>query len=85
MVTMLPDAMNAELVREPFVPLRIYLSDGRTYYITNPGLCFINRGAMYIARIDRPHSRLADDLDCIALRHIVSVEQVENGDAQQAA
>jgi len=73
---MLPEAINNELTREPFVPLRIDPDDGRTYVIRDPGLCFINRGSMYIARIDRPNSRLADDLDLISLRHIVSVEQV---------
>jgi hypothetical protein len=73
---MLPEAMNSELTREPFVPLRIYLDDGRTYVIRDSSLCLINHGSMYIARIDRPHSRLADDLDVISLRHVVSVEQV---------
>jgi len=72
---MLPEAMENELAREPFIPLRIYLDDGRTYLIGNPGRCLINRGSMYIARIDRPHTHLADDLDLISLRHIVSVEQ----------
>jgi hypothetical protein len=77
---MMPDAVNAELSREPFVPLRFFLSDGRTLVIRNPGLTFINRGALYVARIDRPNSRLADDLDVISLRHIVSIGQV-NGES----
>lgn len=72
---MMPDALNAELSRDPFIPLRLYLSDGRTVVIPNPGLCFINRGALYVARIDRPNSRLADDLDVVSLRHVVSIEQ----------
>jgi len=87
---MLPDALDAELSRKPFVPLRLFLADGRTIVIRNPGLCYINRGSVYIARVDRPDSRLADDLDLISLRHIVSIEQIEpeapgNGTKQSAA
>jgi len=78
---MMPDAVNFELSRDPFVSLRFFLSDGNTLLVTNPGLCFINRGALYIARIDRPNSRLADDLDCISLRHIVRIEQVDDQSA----
>jgi len=77
---MLPETMEHELTREPFVPLRLYLDNGRTYLIDDPGRCFITRGSMYIARIDRPHSHLADDLDLISLRHIVSIEQAPDAD-----
>lgn len=80
----MPDALNTELMREPFVPLRLYLSDGRTYIVHNPGLCWINRGSVYIARVDRPNSRLMDDVDLISLRHIVSIEQID-GETQRAA
>lgn len=79
---MMPGAMNAELSRDPFVPLRLFLSDGRQVVIKNPGLCFINRGALYVARIDRPNSRLADDLDVVSLRHVVSVEQASEGNGK---
>lgn len=73
---MMPDTLNAELVQEPFVPLRLYLSDGRTYLIRNPGLCWIARGSVYIARTDRPNSRIAQDIDVVSLRHIVQLERV---------
>ena len=73
---MLPDALNHELSREPFVPMRLFVSDGRSYVIRNPNLCLITRGALYIARIDRLHSRLADDMDVVDVRHITRVEQI---------
>ena len=79
---MMPEALNQELSREPFIPLRLYLSDGQVLEILNPGLCWINRGSVYLARVDRPRSRLMDDVDLISLRHIVRVEQIEsNGEA----
>jgi hypothetical protein len=73
---MLPTAVDYELSREPFVPLRIYVSDGHSYVARNPNLCLITRGALYIARTDRPQSRLADDMDVIDVRHITRIEQV---------
>jgi hypothetical protein len=86
---MLSSALNDELTREPFLGLRLFLADGRTIEILNPGLCFINHGALYAARVDRPGSRIAADLDLISLRHIVSIEHIEpeppSRDAKQPA
>lgn len=74
-----PEALLSELEREPFVPIRLNLSDGTKVEIENPGLSFINNLALYLARTDRPNSRLAADFRLISLRHIVSVEQIEPG------
>ena len=74
-----PEAIDQELSREPFVPIRLHLTDGSTFDIYNPGLSFIARLALYVARSDRPHSRIMDDFRLISLRHIVSVELLENG------
>lgn len=68
-----PDALAAELDRDPFIPLRLHLSNGRTLDITNPGLCFIARMGLYCFRA-RPHESLAEDVEIISLRHIASVE-----------
>ncbi|MGB9623373.1 MAG: hypothetical protein ACPMAQ_00785 [Phycisphaerae bacterium] len=72
---MSPETLAAELNREPFIPLRIHLSDGRTLDVANPGLCFIARLALYAFRA-KPRNALADDVQVISLRHIVSVETV---------
>jgi len=45
--------------------------------IQNPGLAFIARLAVYVARTDRPHSRIMDDFRLVSLNHIVSVELLE--------
>ncbi len=73
----MPEALAAELEREPFVPLRLHLTDGRSVEIYNSGLCFIARQGLYVFRTDRPHAALADDVVLISLRHIVSLEQLE--------
>lgn len=70
-----PEAVANELNREPFIPLRLRLSDGRTVDIANPGLCFVARLALYFFRA-KPHDALAEDVEIISLRHIVSIETV---------
>jgi len=74
-----PEALAQELEREPFIPLRLRLSDGRTFDIGNPGLCFIARLGLYAFRA-KPHSALAEDVEIISLRHIVSVETIAPAD-----
>jgi len=81
---MTPDAIGQELAREPFVPIRIFVSDGHAYDVRNPGLCLIFRGTMYIARIDRP-SRITDDMDVIDCAHITRIEQIDEPAPQRSA
>lgn len=76
---MTAEAIDRELSCEPFVPIRLHLSDGDSVEIHNPGLAFIARMALYVARTDRPHSRIMDDFRLISLRHIVSIELLGNG------
>jgi hypothetical protein len=68
-----PEALAQELNRDPFIPLRLRLFDGRTFDIQNPGLCFIARLGLYAFRA-KPHDALAEDVEVISLRHIVSIE-----------
>jgi len=68
-----PEALAQQLNRDPFIPLRLRLSDGRIFEIKNPGLCFIAQLAVYAFRA-KPHDALAEDVEVISLRHIVSVE-----------
>jgi len=80
---MTPDTIGQELAREPFVPIRIFVSDGHAYDVRNPGLCLIFRGTMYIARIDRP-SRITDDMDVIDCAHITRIEQIDEVSTQSS-
>ena len=74
---MTAQAIDQELSRDPFVPLRLNLSNGHTVDITNPGLAFIAKMAIYVARTDRPQSRIVDDFRLISLRHIVSIDLLD--------
>src|SRR5438477_7777886 len=73
---MTPQAIDQELTRDPFVPIRLFVSDGHSYEVRNPGLCLIVRGTLYIARTDRP-SRVSDDMDVIDSSHVTRIEQLD--------
>ena len=68
-----PETLAGELNRDPFIPLRIRLTDGRHINVVNPGLCFIARLSLFVFAA-RPHDALAEDVQVINLRGIVSVE-----------
>jgi hypothetical protein len=70
-----PETLAQELNRDPFMPLRLRLSDGRTIDIQNPGVSFIARLALYAFRA-KPHHTLAEDVEIISLRNIDSVETI---------
>jgi len=68
-----PEALAKELNRDPFIPLRVRMVDGRHLDVVNPGLCLIARLALYVFA-GKPHDALAEDVQIISLRGIVSVE-----------
>jgi hypothetical protein len=68
-----PETLAKELNRDPFIPLRIHLVDGRRIEIQNPGLCFIARLSLYVFAA-QPRHALAEDVELVSLRGIVSVE-----------
>ncbi len=45
---MRPDEIRAHLRREPFRPIRIYISDGSSYDVRHPELMFVSRAEVVI-------------------------------------
>ncbi len=74
---MSPERIDKELARDPFIPLRLHLSNGQTVDIRNPGLVWIIRLSLFVARTDRLDSRMAEDYEIVSLRHIVRIEMLE--------
>ena len=75
-----PESLAKELDRDPFIPLRIHLADGRSVEIHNPGLCFIARLSLYVFAA-KPRHALAEDVQLISLRGIISVETLPPAEA----
>jgi hypothetical protein len=73
---MTAEALRSELRRHPFVPLRIFLTDGKTYEIRHPEMVLLSQREVYIGRETHPGSGVAATLDLVSLLHVVRVEQV---------
>jgi hypothetical protein len=74
---MRPESLRDELHRQPFVPLRVYLTDGKTYDIRHPEMAIVTSREVYVGREETsPGSGIARGLDLVSLLHVVRVEQV---------
>ena len=72
-----PESLRAELNRQPFVPLRIHLTDGKMYDIRHPEMAIITSREVYVGREETsPGSGVAKGCDLVSLLHVVRVEQV---------
>jgi hypothetical protein len=75
-----PQALIQQLDKEPFVPFRVHLSDGRTLEVFNPGLTYVTGTTFYVlhpADRNNERTRHMSEARLIALRHIVSIEPIE--------
>lgn len=76
---MLQTELNDELAREPFVPLRLHLSNGESFDIQNPGLVWVTRHSVFIARSPlKPGARAIEGYELVSLVHIVRLERLED-------
>jgi hypothetical protein len=71
--------VQAELDREPFVPLRFHLASGKTIDVRHPNSAFMMDFAVLILHRLRPRTSAIGKYDVINLRLIEKVEQLHNG------
>ncbi|MGQ9650926.1 MAG: hypothetical protein ACUVXJ_12515 [Phycisphaerae bacterium] len=79
-VCMRPEDLRDLLRRQPFVPVKIHLSDGTTYEVRHPEMAIIGRSTATIGVEKQEGSGIADRLMYRSLLHIVRVEDA-NGRA----
>jgi hypothetical protein len=63
--------------RQPFVPFRLFLTDGRTYDIRHPEFIWVQRARVDVALDPDPKTGVIDRVDFLSLLHIVRVEDIE--------
>jgi hypothetical protein len=68
--------LEAELERDPFVPLRLRLVSGKTLEVSVPGAAWVLRNAVLVFQNAKPGRARVDGYDVIALRNIERLEQV---------
>jgi hypothetical protein len=78
---MRPEEFRTLLRRQPFIPIRVYLSDGTSYEIYHPEMAFLTRSTVEIGFEEQKGSGVADRVMHCSLLHIV---RIENADGQTA-
>jgi hypothetical protein len=73
-----------ELQREPFVPLRLHLSSGKTMDIPYPNTAWIRQNTILIVHPLHAGTQAIGNYDVIALRLIERIEQIRTEDQRQA-
>jgi hypothetical protein len=69
-----PDDVRMELRRQPFVPFRLHLTDGRTFEVRHPDMVLVMSRSLVVGIIDPPGSTYPERNEVIALMHVVSLE-----------
>ncbi len=74
---MRPEEFRMLLRRQPFIPVRVYLSDGTSYEIHHPEMAFLTRSTVEIGFEEQKGSGVADRVMHCSLLHVVRVENVD--------
>jgi hypothetical protein len=72
------------LDRRPYVPIRLFFTDGTTFDMRHPELALLTRSTVEIGIPESAEQRIADRVVYCTLLHIVRVENV-NGQQTRAA
>ena len=73
---MTPESIREHLRREPFVPFRVYLSDGSSHEVRHPELVFVMRREVVIA-LPRPGEEFARHAVYCDPMHITRIEPID--------
>lgn len=80
---MRPDDIRAHLRREPFQPIRVYISDGSKYDVRHPELMMVTRTEVVIA-LDPGNDKIPEHKIFCDPVHITQIEPV-NGQRRRAS
>ena len=75
---MRPEDLIQELHRSPFVPLRLYLSDGSSYEIRHPELVIVFPGKAIIATPGKEKPQPAEGYDVVSLGHVMRLTPLQS-------
>jgi hypothetical protein len=74
---MRPEELRTLLRRQPFVPIRIYFTDGTAYDVKHPEMAFLTRSTIEIGLEEKEGSGIADNVVYCSLVQIVRVENLD--------
>ncbi len=65
------------LDNQPFIPFRLYLTDGSNYEIRHPEFILLTRYVIGIGILSNGHGRITDSIVRISPLHIVKIETLQ--------
>ncbi len=75
--------LTKHLREQPFVPLRLHMSDGSSFDIRHPENSIVTTHTVYVVTHEDPKTGVAEDVQWLSLRQLVRVEQLRT--AQHSA
>lgn len=75
--------LRERIRRQPFVTLRLHMSDGRTFDIRHPELALLTTHTVHLGVEPDQRNGLPERVEYLSLRHIVSVEELSAPVASQ--
>jgi hypothetical protein len=73
---MTPKNVQAELERDPFVPLALHLVSGKVVKVPAPGVAWLMQTSLLVFQNVKPGKSRVSGYDVIALRNIERIEQL---------
>jgi hypothetical protein len=71
-----PEEFLQLLRRRPFVPLRIYMTDGRVHDIYHPNIVLVLRSRIDIGVKSDPNTGVLERIESCSLLHVVRIEEL---------
>ncbi|MDB5324236.1 MAG: hypothetical protein JWN40_5867 [Phycisphaerales bacterium] len=81
---MTSEDLKQEIEREPFVPLRLHLSSGKTMDVEYPNSAFVRQNTLLIVHRLAPNTAAIGNYDVVALRLIERIELLNEGAGARA-
>lgn len=66
------------LRRQPFVPLRLHMTDGRIYEIRHPELVLVLKSRVDIGVSPDPNTGVLERVEYCSLLHVVRIEELHS-------
>lgn len=81
---MRPEELSELIHAQPFSPLRIHISDGRSYDVVHPDQIIVLRQRVDIGVKRDAETGVVDRVDHISLLHVVKVEELNSASKKEA-
>ncbi len=75
------DELKELLVRKPFVPLRLHMTDGTTFDIRHPDNIIVLKSRVDIG-VGADARGVVDRVDYCSLLHVVRIEELQSASAE---